>query len=265
MYLPDLPKMPDQSYERQIRQICAVPAIGEVESVPEPPVDLTVFICFTNRSGSNYLASLLATTGELPTAREIFNVKAVSNVCQKHAIKSLDDYCRRQMRQHARNRRFAAKVGLAQLLALAQLGYLGTVFPNPRFIHIQRYDVIAQSISFMIATQNQAFTAKHQPAVKDEDLHYDGDRIARTMNNIATRNRGFQDFLLRNRLPTLPLLYEQLSDDPFASLTRIMAWLGLAMPENLASRDTTQPQPSTVKDAWRDRFIAESGNGVQSP
>jgi trehalose 2-sulfotransferase len=265
MYLPDLPKTPDQSYERQIRQICAVPAIAEVESALQSPVDLTVFICFTNRSGSNYLASLLATTGELPTARESFNIKAVSNVCQKHAIASLDAYCRWQMQQQALNRRFAVKVGLAQLLTLARSGYLGTVFPNPHFIHIQRYDVIAQSVSFTVATQNKAFNARHEPVVKDEDLHYDGDQIARTMGRIASRNAGFQDFLLRNRLPTFPLLYEQLNDDPLASLTRIMAWLGLAMPADLAGRGTTQSQSSTVKDAWYDRFIAEAENEVQSP
>ena len=258
MYVPDLPKLPDQKYERQIRQICAVPAIDQVGSPPGPPVDLTVFICFTNRSGSNYLASLLATTGELPTGREIFNVKMVSNACQKRGIASLDDYCRRQIRQQALKRRFAAKVGLAQLLTLARLGYLGTVFPNPHFIHIQRYDVIAQSVSFAIAMQNQAFNAEHQPVVKDEDLEYDHEQIARTMNSISSRNLAFQDFLLRNRLPTLPLLYEQLNDDPHASLTRIMNWLGLAMPEDLASRKTTQPQSSPLKDAWRHRFIAES-------
>jgi hypothetical protein len=118
MYLPELPKLPDQHYERQIRQICAVPAIAEIESPPEPPVDLTVFICFTNRSGSNYLASLLATTGEFPAGREMFNVKAVSHACQKRGITSLDVYCRRQMQQQAHKRRFAAKVELAQLLTL---------------------------------------------------------------------------------------------------------------------------------------------------
>jgi trehalose 2-sulfotransferase len=264
MYLPDLPKMPDQNYERQIREVCAVPAIAEVERASESPVDLSVFICFTNRSGSNYLASLLATTGELATGREMFNVKVVSNVCQKHGIASLDAYCRRQMQQQAHKRRFVAKVGLAQLLTLARSGYLGTVFPNPHFIHIQRYDVIAQAVSFMIAMQNKAFNARHQPVVSDEDLHYDCDQIARIMSSISTRNRGFQDFLLRNRLPTLPLFYEQLSDDPLAALTRIMAWLGLAMPQDLASRNTTQPQSSTLKDAWRDRFIAESGNELRS-
>jgi trehalose 2-sulfotransferase len=260
MYLPDLPKMPDQDYERQLRQICAVPAMAEVGSTPEPPVDLTVFICFTNRSGSNYLASLLASTGEFPAGREMFNVKAVTHACRKHGITSLDAYCRRQMQQQAHKRRFAAKVGLAQLLTLARLGYLGTVFPNPHFIHIQRYDIIAQAVSFMIATQNKAFSAKHQPVVKDEDLRYDGAQIARMMSRLSSRNIGFQDFLLRNRLPTFPLLYERLNDDPLASLTRIMGWLGVAMPDKLASCSTTQPQSSTVKDAWRDRFIAESGN-----
>lgn len=264
MYLPDLPKTIDQNYERQIRQICAVPAIGEIESAPEASVDLSVFICFTNRSGSNYLASLLATTGELPTGREMFNVKAVSSACQKRGIASLDAYCRRQMQQQVHKRRFAAKVGLAQLLTLARLGYLGTIFPNPHFIHIQRYDVIAQSVSFMIAMQNKAFNAKHQPVIKDEDLHYDHDQIARTMNRISSRNWGFQDFLLRNRLPAFPLLYEQVSADPLASLTRIMAWLGVAMPEDLASHNTTQPQSSTLKDVWRDRFIAESGSELRS-
>jgi hypothetical protein len=122
MYLPDLPKMPDQDYERQLRQICAVPAMAEVGSTPEPPVDLTVFICFTNRSGSNYLASLLASIGEFPAGREMFNVKAVTHACRKHGITSLDAYCRRQMQQQAHKRRFAAKVGLAQLLTLERGG-----------------------------------------------------------------------------------------------------------------------------------------------
>ena len=265
MYLPDLPKLPDQNYDRQLRGICAVPTMAEVESLPDARIDLTVFICFTNRSGSNYLASLLAATGELPNGREIFNVKAVSNACQKHSIASLDAYCRRQIQQQARNRRLVAKVGLAQLFTLARLGYLGTIFPNPHFIHIQRYDVVAQAVSFLIAMQNKAFNAKHQPLVKDEELHYDGDQIARIMSNISSRNRGFQEFLLRNGLPTFPLLYEQLNDDPLASITRIMAWLGVAMPDELASLATTQSQSSPLKDAWRDRFIGESGNELRSP
>lgn len=39
---------------------------------PDPALRF-VFLCFTNRCGSNYLAELLASTGALNPAEEVFN------------------------------------------------------------------------------------------------------------------------------------------------------------------------------------------------
>jgi LPS sulfotransferase NodH len=259
VYIPDFP---DRNHVIEIRKALACPTWEELQPQTAADVDLSLFVCFTNRSGSNFLTELLHATGELPNGLECFNHPVVVRTARERGLADFAAYCRFRAGRTALARRFVAKVNVDQLLLLARLGYLGTLFPNPRFLHIQRYDVIAQAISFTLAKATQAWSSRQAARVGEKDVAYDAERIERRIEGLTQANLVMRDLLLMNRLDVMPVLYERLVHDPAGEVSRVFEWLGLAPPVLDPSRVRTEKQSSPVKDDWYARYVAERGEGA---
>ncbi len=114
------------------------------------------FLCFTNRSGSNHLADLLAASGRLNRAAEIFNAEEIIPLQQRFAFRSLGHLVGSLAQWNAVEGRFLAKLGLTHLPLLDAAGLLGPLLGHARFILIEREDKLAQAISLDIARQTRA-------------------------------------------------------------------------------------------------------------
>ncbi len=256
-----IPQYPIAVHETEIAKVLSLPPAAQPGAGAGADIDLSLFICFTNRSGSNFLADLLHATGEMREGKECFNHPGVVRTARERQLKSLADYCRFQAERSAKKRRFVSKVSAGQLFMLARLGYLGTVFPNPRFIHIQRYDVVAQGISHLIAKSTRAFSSFHTPQVAEGDVAFDADHITAIIDGVDRANAALRDFLIFNRLDHMPVLYEHLAADPGRVVKRIFAWIGLDPPVLQRGKLRRERQVSSIKDDWYARYVAERCKG----
>jgi len=219
---------------------------------------LSLFICFTNRCGSNYLADLLASTGTLPRAGEFFNAPLVLGQSRPARIAGFDGYCRLLHSKNTVAGRLAAKASIDQLAMLARLGYFGTFFPNPHFIHIHRYDVLAQAVSHQFAAHTKEWAAWHEKVNSDDSVEYDYRKIAMRIERIGVVNAMIRQFLQTNRLRYLPVLYETLDAMPDRTIAMICDWLGLGPVKIDAKRLRVSRQVSELKRQFYDRYLNET-------
>jgi hypothetical protein len=102
---------------------------AEIDTISHTPLVLLrnlrfCFMCFTNRSGSNYVAEAMASTGELNLAAEIYNWDMVLNVSREHGIVDFRDYFCRLANSQAINGIVLAKVSIDHIVLLHKTGIL---------------------------------------------------------------------------------------------------------------------------------------------
>ncbi len=220
--------------------------------------ELSVFICFTNRCGSNFLGDLLAATGQLPRSGEFLNAPTVLNRSRAAGITGFDFYCRLLHEKNAKAGRLVTKAGIEQLAMLARLGYFGTLFPNPHFIHIHRYDVLAQAVSYQFAFHTREWIAGQEKANADDSAEYDRAKIAARIERVNLENAMIRQFLQANRLRCLPVQYEHLEAMPNQTVAMIAAWLGLGPAKIDRRRLKVARQVSDLKRQFYDRYLSET-------
>ena len=206
-----------------------------------------VFVCFINRSGSNYLLDLIAQLGfgAKPTD-EAFNSDQVIARCRRNNISSFAGYLAKIVMANAKDGFCFLKIGGEQLFWLTKHGLLsrmisaGTV---PRFIFMSRADKIAQAVSFFIAETTGRFSeAKGGDRSDDEPLiEYDAAKILSRLRYVDYQAHLFSLFFTLHGLDYLPITYETLLADPNDTLREILSYVGAedGIADRLASIDTT--------------------------
>ena len=215
-----------------------------------------VFLCFTNRCGSNYLAELIASSGQLNPAEEVFNGETIAAHVREQALASFSAYVDFLCRRLARSGFFFAKLGLEQLLMLTETGLLDEIGPRAKFILLERRDRLAQAISLLVAIQTQQWTSRQQRLVEDAALVYDRALLAAQQEKIMRETFAFYRFFASNGIAPKHLTYEDVLADPIGAVSDIDAWLGL---EALAARPdqvSIARQESPIKTLWHRRFTA---------
>ncbi|WP_459677109.1 Stf0 family sulfotransferase [Acidisoma sp. 7E03] len=215
-----------------------------------------LFLCFTNRCGSNYLAELLASTGALNRPEEVFNGETMEEHVRAQGLQSFPAYMDFLCRRLALGGWFTAKLGLEQLLMLAETGLLDEIGDRARFLLIERQDKLAQAISLLVAIQTQQWTSRQARRMPDEALVYDRRILEDQQALITQQNFGFYRFFASNGLVPFHLAYEPLVAAPHQTVAEIGRWLGLP---GLEARPDAVPiarQESPVKAAWRARYVA---------
>jgi len=230
---------------------------GQLE--PEPgwmPPDVDVlFLCFTNRCGSNYLAHLLATTGVFNEAGEYFNAPTVVQHAVPLGLRSLPAYFSALPTLVPNPGRIAAKAGVDQLMMLADVGILDALRGRATYLMIEREDRLGQAISRVIAAQNLRWSTGHVSEVPDSALVFDHAWIKRELAEIAVMNAAFAQFFLANDIVPIRTTYEALLRNPSPAVEALAATMHLrnlrARPENVAIRR----QANAVNDAWRRTYL----------
>jgi LPS sulfotransferase NodH len=245
------------AHERNIIAHFARAGAGASPAVRVEPTP-SVFICFTNRSGSNYLAELLASTQKLPAAGELFNWPYVVKQSENHGFGSFEEFCGHLIRTRSVNGVFASKVGWSQLYFLTRMRLIPELFATPRFIHIRRRDVLAQAISYVIAEQTGQWKSDSAPKwFAQSEPVYDADAIAGRIKSFAVANALFEEFFASFRFPLYQVVYEDFVRDELGTIRAITDWLGLGAVDVDREQTRLEAQRSTVNQEWRERFISE--------
>jgi LPS sulfotransferase NodH len=182
-----------------------------------PDVDV-LFLCFTNRCGSNYLGYLLASTGAFNAAGEFFNHNTVLEHSVPKGLQSLSAYFTELSNLVARSGRLAAKASIDQLVMLADTGILDALRGRATYLLIERRDRLGQAISRVIAAQNLRWTTAQTARVPDSALVFDRAWINREVAEITLAHAAFSQLFSVNGIEPVRITYEALLADAKTAL-----------------------------------------------
>jgi LPS sulfotransferase NodH len=216
-----------------------------------------VFLCFTNRSGSNYLAELLASGGAYNRASEMLNWPAVLEISKRRKHERFQEFFAGLARRRQKSGCFIIKAALQHLDILTRAGVLDQVAGRSQFVMIERNDVLAQAISFAIAFATGAFSSAAEGSARPQDIAYSRETIDRHIQAIAQSRQQFSLFFGRNGIVPVRMLYERLIADPEGEACWLARELGLKDFSIDRSKVLLERQSGPVNDEWRRRYLSE--------
>ena len=229
-------------------------------SVPDPafvPPDLDfLFLLFTNRCGSNYLAQALASSGWFNEAGEFFNADVIMLHSRQNGLRSVQEYFGFLPHLVAANGWLVAKLGPENIDVLDEAGILQAVHARSRFILLERQDRLGQAISRVIASQDLRWTSEHARQVSEADLIYSRVRIDEELARIEQGNGFLYRFLSTSGIAPLHFAYEALTERPQAHLDEVAQWLGVPGLGFDPARIRISRQAGPTSAVWRRRYLA---------
>lgn len=221
----------------------------------------TIFICFTNRSGSTYLASTLSEYGITCKPNEelnyeYFNFSVIKNFSLKNYSNSISDYMSMLFSKYSSNNFFTSKLSLDQLIWFLEEKYIPTVFGNPKFIFIKRRDLLLQAISLSIAIQTRKWTSFHDGlSIKKLDLVFDPVQILRKIQNIDTVNSEFERLFKLNNMEVFVVYYEDLIEKKEEIIYDIGNYIDKKLVKDEVNNFAIARQSTEINSLWRKKFV----------
>lgn len=238
--------------------------------------DLSYFILFSPRSGSNFLATSLE-KAELGHPVEAFSGNPNARRRRNWGIDFSDPaiYMETAIAKQIENGAMGMKMNSIQFkfflnTARQLLGpdfsdltdpeVTEVFFPNLKYIHIQRKKKVKQAISLAKALQNGIWTEEEgQDAEYKKYLLptiYDRDHIECCFDDSLSMDIFWQHYLRKNQLVYLPIFYEDLTANYTEKMKEVFTFLGVK------NREVPSPklrrQSNQQSENWEDRFVAET-------
>ncbi len=233
-----------------------------LSGIRTPIAQRPVFLVFTNRCGSTFVAAKLSEAGYAgaPTSHrnfEFFNADMLNPWCRERGIGSLDQYVRAIAAAYAAPAgSFFSKLSLDQLVWLTRCGVIGTLMPAPVFVHVVRRDVIAQAISLVIAVQTQEWTSLHaKSAVTPQFMP---NAILNVAKDVRTQEALADLYFSLTRATVLRVVYEDAVAEPDRVVREFAALSGIA-PVVGAATMAVERQAGARNLEWEKRLFAFVG------
>ena len=219
-----------------------------------------IFLCYTNRCGSDYVAQSIASDGRLNIAGEFFNHDTVLDHAQRLKHKNIQTYFNWLVGHVRRGRRMVCKVAVSHLEVLGRAGILQQIMDRSHFILVERNDKLGQAISYDIALQTGKWNSRVKPRQQHVELAFSADRLTTVMRSFAQQYTEFDRFFDRNGVFATNIVYEHFLADVQPHLEVIGRQLDLPglqiVPENI----WIQKQAGPTNIAWRERYLAETAD-----
>ena len=216
------------------------------------------FVCFMNRSGSNYLSELIASDNRYCKALENLNFEPVIKHSKKLGYTKFVDYLYWLVTRFAtKDRVYGVKISWDQLFFLTKIGVISNCFFNAKFLHIERQDIISQAISFLIADQTKQWTSRQLLEKEMESVTYNEKKIHNLISGINNSNTRFKQFFSTYSISPISVCYENLVDNPEYELALIYKKLNFFGPEthqydNIETQ--IKKQANHINEDFKSRF-----------
>lgn len=256
------PKIPINDHLTNITQF-----FGQVANAPAiiPDDAKFIFLCFTNRSGSNYMAELLASDKRLPPARENLNFDTVIDHARQNFLKSIQAYFSYLVNLTKKNGFVCIKTAPSHIELLGNSGILDQIVDRSRFVLIERSDKLAQAISHSIAFQTGKFMSTMNEPNRKVEPTFNREQLDKIISNIADEYRDFSLFFGRNGIVPAQVVYEQMVRDPVQTLAFVGDMIGVPgltiKPENVR----LDRQAGHLNAEWRQKYLLGDGTLATSP
>ncbi len=228
---------------------------GQIRVLPGAvPPSTIIALCYTNRSGSSFIADLLASTGALNRALEMLNAEHLLALAEAGGHADFAAAFAAMLRAGQVQGRFALKLALSHLEILGEAGLLDQLQGTMRWVHITRADRLAQAISYVRALQTGRWTAD-QPG-NGAAPGYAREAITVAIDDLADADRQLQRFFGYNGIAPAPISYERLVAAPQEEIAGLGAAIGLPGLRVDPARVTLARQADAVNASWRARYLA---------
>ena len=226
-----------------------------VETAPT----LYYVICSTPRSGSSFLARELWRTGACGAPHEYFNYYSVMwRLSARLGTASLHDYARRVLAlRTGPNGVFGFKAHLEHFLFFSALTGLAQRYQPMKYIMIEREDLAAQAVSYVMARETGQWFAG-QPA--REAPPYDRQMIDEAVLELKRANAAWNNLFKQASAQPLRLGYEAICADVAGAVRQSLAHLGIdaaAVPP-IEHLPAAERQDNPLKAEWLARYRAET-------
>jgi LPS sulfotransferase NodH len=130
--------------------------------------------------------------------------------------------------------------------------------PNLKFICLGRRDLLGQALSWARAEQTLQYRST-QPV--ERTPVYNGEAILGYLQRIGRERARWEVFFARTGLAPLPVIYEDLIDDPAGQVRRVAEHVGVSGTVEIdPKRVDLLMQRDTLSAEWRERFLREHGD-----
>jgi len=219
----------------------------------------SVLLASTFRSGSTFVAALLARNGLPGLGRERFN-KAWAHV-GPYPGDAFAAFLQNALSE-ATGGRFATKIMWPHMARLAaatghsrrDAAELAALFAPAQWIHVRRHDKFDQAISFWRAKASgrwHVYSREPEPAID-----YDFQGILAALREIELHDRLWDDFFARAGITPIRITYEEFEADPAGGIASVLAALGMPC-ESPVTTVNLRRQRDDLSASFRDRFLED--------
>lgn len=232
-YIADPALYPDSSHHRD-----AIEAHFEVDSarIDKPLRGLAnakdiVFVCFSNRSGSNLLLDALGRIGfGTEAGDEFFNAEAITDYVKEFMFADFEQYLQHLLRIRGFRDCVFLKIGPHQLFWMANRGILSRYFRHARYILVERRDQIAQAVSLFIAETTGTYLRTAERGERpqpEQDVAYSKEGVLKCLKHVTDVGALFRYFFTLHSISFHQMWYEEIDTDPVVALTEMARELSL--------------------------------------
>lgn len=141
------------------------------------------------------------------------------------------------------------------------------VFGTTHFIYLKREDHLNQAISRLRAQQTGLWHLKADGSdlERKEPEHsggYERQKIGAYIQQAITQNEEWVRWFAEQSIMPLAVTYTELSRNPQAALSRVLAHIGLDRAAGNAVPVQTRKLSDETSLAWRERYISETADGA---
>ena len=152
---------------------------------------------------------------------------------------------------------FAASVmwpnfaGLLDRIGESDLAAIERIFPQPRFVYLWREDVVAQAVSWSRAIQTGYY---HHWDTAHGEATFDSEQIDALVREASENRAAWRRWFEAYGIEPLRIRFEELVREKEAMALRVLAFLGIELPEGATIGERTAKAPDAGDDDWLARY-----------
>jgi LPS sulfotransferase NodH len=154
---------------------------------------------------------------------------------------------------------------LPELAGLREVDLLEALFGRASYVWVRRDDKVRQAISLWRALQTRGWRREQpSPGEGKQQLIYSFAAIEHLRRRLEVDDRGWQRFFTSAGIEPLELHYEQdVTPDPGNAVARVLAHVGVALPEGWQPSTTLLRQSDDLNDLWRAAYDRDAAAGTR--